>query len=149
MPAPAAPARRVQVAVGEALGGQHVADDDDGGAGDARGVHPLGERRRGCTSAPSPAASCANATTAQGVSGRIAAGEQLGHDRVDLRGGQVQHQRGARRPTASRRSSPGGIAVDSVATRVSVTVCATPGTVSSRPSAAAAAAKAGTPGTIS
>ncbi len=44
------------------------------------------------------------------------------------------------------RSSPGGIAVDSVATRVNVTVCATPGTVSSRPSAAAAAAKAGTPG---
>ncbi len=48
-----------------------------------------------------------------------------------------------------RRSSPGGIAVDSVATRVSVTVCATPGTVSSRPNAAATAAKAGTPGTIS
>ena len=39
--------------------------------------------------------------------------------------------------------------VDRVATRVNVTVCATPGTVSSRFSAAAAAAKAGTPGTIS
>ena len=48
-----------------------------------------------------------------------------------------------------RRSSPSGIAVDSVETRVSVTVCATPGTVSSRFNAAAAAAKAGTPGTIS
>ena len=47
------------------------------------------------------------------------------------------------------RSSRLGIGVDSVATRVSVTVCATPGTVSSRPSAAAAAANAGTPGTIS
>ena len=41
------------------------------------------------------------------------------------------------------------IAVDSVATRVKVTVCATPGTVSSLPSTAAAAANAGTPGTIS
>ena len=48
-----------------------------------------------------------------------------------------------------RRSSPAGIAVDRVATRVNVTVCATPGTVNSRPSAAAAAANAGTPGTIS
>lgn len=46
------------------------------------------------------------------------------------------------------RSSPSGIAVDRVATRVKVTVWATPGTVSSRPRAAATAANAGTPGTI-
>ncbi|CFS01989.1 Uncharacterised protein [Mycobacterium tuberculosis] len=55
----------------------------------------------------------------------------------------------ARDRASAARSSPGGMGVDSVATRVSVTVCATPGTVSSRFSAAAAAAKAGTPGTIS
>ena len=42
--------------------------------------------------------------------------------------------------------SPAGMAEARPGTRVSTTLCATSGTVSSRPSAAAAAAKAGTPG---
>ena len=96
MPSPAHPTRRVQIAVGESFGGKHIADDDDRGAGDVCGVHlarevgkrapqhlllrPAGERhyRAGCF-------------------GPIAAGQQLRHDRVNLRGGKVQHQRGARR----------------------------------------------------
>src|SRR5712691_10757 len=54
-------------------------------------------------------------------------------------------------PLAARwsRRSPSGIAEARVAVRVRITVCATPGSVSSRPSAAAAAAKAGTPGVTS
>ncbi len=47
------------------------------------------------------------------------------------------------------RSSPSGMAVDSVEMRVRTTVCDTSGTVSSRFRAAEAAANAGTPGTIS
>jgi hypothetical protein len=47
------------------------------------------------------------------------------------------------------RSSPGGIAVARSAVRVRITVWATPGTVNSRPSEAAAAANAGTPGVTS
>ena len=47
------------------------------------------------------------------------------------------------------RSSPGGMAVARSAVRVRITVCATPGTVNSRPRVAAAAAKAGTPGVTS
>ena len=54
---PRAPARRVQVAVGEALGGEHVADDDDRGAGDAGRMHLARRGRRACTAAPAPAAS--------------------------------------------------------------------------------------------
>ncbi len=42
--------------------------------------------------------------------------------------------------------SPSGMAEARPETRVSTTLCATSGTVSSRPIAAAAAAKAGTPG---
>ena len=45
--------------------------------------------------------------------------------------------------------SPGGIGVERADARVRTTVCPTPGTVSSRFSAAAAAANAGTPGTTS
>ena len=44
------------------------------------------------------------------------------------------------------RLSPEGIAEARPEVRVSTTVCATPGKVSSRPSTAAAAAKDGTPG---
>ena len=62
--------------------------------------------------------------------GPIAALEQLRDDGVDPVGGQVQDQGGAR--LAQRgKVLPSGMAVDSVATRLSVTVCATPGTVSS------------------
>ncbi len=42
--------------------------------------------------------------------------------------------------------SPSGMAEARPETRVITTLCANPGTVSSRPSAALAAAKAGTPG---
>jgi len=42
--------------------------------------------------------------------------------------------------------SPAGMALARPGRRVSTTLCATLGTVSSHPSAAAAAAKAGTPG---
>ena len=47
------------------------------------------------------------------------------------------------------RSSPSGMAEDFIAVRVRITVWLTSGMVSSRPSAAAAAAKAGTPGVTS
>src|SRR5699024_442955 len=47
------------------------------------------------------------------------------------------------------RSSPAGIGVARPSTRVRITDCDTCGTVSSTPSPAAAAANAGTPGTIS
>ena len=45
--------------------------------------------------------------------------------------------------------SPEGIAVERACARVSTTDCATSGTVSSRPTSAAAAAYAGTPGVTS
>ena len=60
----------------------------------------------------------------------------------------MQHQRGAAAAQRGQvlagrhRGGPAGV-------RVSITVWPTPGTVSSRPSAAAAAANAGTPGTTS
>ena len=50
-------ARRVQVAVREALGGQHVADDDHRGPGDVGRMHLVGESGQACTAAPSAAAS--------------------------------------------------------------------------------------------
>ena len=54
------------------------------------------------------------------------------------------------RDSASRASdSESGIFVDSAYVRVKITVCASSGTVSSRPSRAAAAAYAGTPGVTS
>ena len=87
------------------------------------------------------------ATTATGQSGAVVR-QQLGHDRVDALHGQVQHERARLRPSVAR-SSPGGIGVARAAMRVRITVWPTPGTVSSRRSAAAAAANAGTPGTIS
>ena len=51
-------------------------------------------------------------------------------------------------PVAAKaaRVSPSGIFEARPETRVSTTLCATSGTVSSRPMSAAAAAKAGTPG---
>ena len=51
-------------------------------------------------------------------------------------------------PVAAKAASvsPSGMREARPETRVSTTLCATSGTVSSRPSAAAAAAKAGTPG---
>ena len=66
--------------------------------------------------------------------------------RVDPLHGQVQHHRAAGSRRSVARSSPGGIAVARSAVRVRMTSGPPPGTVSSRPSAAAAAAKAGTPG---
>ena len=57
VPASAPPVRRVQITVGEALGGQDVADDDDRRAGDLGRVHPLGEVAERAPAAPSPAAS--------------------------------------------------------------------------------------------
>ena len=53
-------------------------------------------------------------------------------------------------PVAAKaaRSSPGGMAEARTAVRVTTTDWAMPGRVSSPPSAAAAAAKAGTPGVI-
>ena len=51
-------------------------------------------------------------------------------------------------PVAAKAASrsPSGMALARPGMRVSTTLCATSGTVSSQPSAAAAAAKAGTPG---
>ncbi len=147
--ASAAAARRVQVAVGEALGGQHITDEDDRGAGDPGGlcICPASLRQGAAQHRlVRPARERHHAHRAFRRCSRRRS--DSGDDRVDLRRGQVQHQRGAGAPT-TLQILPCGIAVDSVATRLSVTVCATPGTVSSRPSAAAAAAKAGTPGTIS
>ena len=75
--------------------------------------------------------------------------DQLGHQLVDPLHGQVQHQRRAGDAPSVARSSPGGIGVARADVRVRITVCPTPGTVSSRLSEAAAAANAGTPGTTS
>ncbi|MNL87742.1 hypothetical protein D3C87_2170570 [compost metagenome] len=54
-------------------------------------------------------------------------------------------------PVAAKRASasPSGMAEARPEVRVSTTDCATPGSVSSAPSAAAAAAKEGTPGVTS
>ena len=43
MPGPAPPAGGVQVAVGEALGSEHLPDHDDRGAGDAGRAHLPGD----------------------------------------------------------------------------------------------------------
>ncbi len=73
--------------------------------------------------------------------------QQLRGDPVDVLDGQVQHERGAggcERGQVLARGHRRGAG----RARVSMTVCPTPGKVSSCRSAAAAAANAGTPGTI-
>lgn len=147
MPCPAPAVGGVQVAVGETFRRQHISHDDDGGAGDPGPGHLIGDVRERAAQHDllRPGGESHHRG---GRFGAVATGEQVGDDGVDLGGSQVQYQR----PTHAGQGAqilPGGIAVDSVATRLRVTVCATPGTVSSRPRTAAAAANAGTPGTIS
>ncbi len=72
---------------------------------------------------------------------------EQGRELADGLRGEVQGERGAVRGEA-RQLLAGGMAVARLLWRVRITDWATPGTVSSRPSAAAAAAKAGTPGVI-
>lgn len=125
MPIPAGPVRGVEVTVAEPLGDKHIADEDDRGTGDVGGVHLLGKVGE---SAPQhlllrPRRECDYRTWCFGVA---AAREQLRDDRVDLRGCEMQDQSAAR-GRQRRQILTRGIAVDSVATRVRVTVCATRG----------------------
>ena len=87
---------RIQIAVREALGGKHVSHDDDRRLGDVCGVHLLGEvgERAAQHDLLRPARERHHRT---GCFGPVATGQQLRDDRVDLRGGQMQHQRRTRR----------------------------------------------------
>ena len=143
---PRRPPGRVQVAVGEALGGQHVADDDDRGPGDLR--------RR------ASARRCSASVHAQH---RLLRPARESHYRTGCFGAGSRRpaaagrsRRPARRPGAGpawRRTADSGAGPPPAASRSTASPPGSasrsarrPGTVSSRPSAAAAAAKAGTPG---
>jgi hypothetical protein len=67
----------------------------------------------------------------------------------EIADGKMDGQRGARAAEFFQRLAIGGMAEDCMAVRVRITVCAISGRVNSVLSAAAAAAKAGTPGVTS